>query len=135
MGGDSERRLCVRVRQICDVLMGASLPSTGSQMTPMPTSMLPSPRRCSHAEVVGMGAGVDVDVDTDDGEEGAEVEVETDCLTSCAPSRAVSPLPPPPCRRPLAMTMVHSGVVREMGEAEAEAEGAIVTVVYFPVLI
>jgi len=71
---------------------------------------------------------MDVDVDTDDGE---EVEVETDCLTSRAPSRAASPpLPLPLRQRPLATTVVHSGVAREMGEAEAEAEaeaeGAIV---------
>ena len=92
--------------------------------------MLPSARRRSHTEVVGTDAGaeMDVDVDTDDGE---EAEVETDCLTSRAPSRAASPpLPLPPRQRPLAATVVHSGVAREMGEAEAEAEaeaeGAIV---------
>jgi hypothetical protein len=106
-----------------------------SQATPTSTSSLPSPRRRSHTEVVGAGVGaeMDVDVDTDDGEDGAEAEVETDCLTSRAPSRAASPpLPLPPRQRPLAATVVHSGVSREMGvetgdtEAEAEAEGEIV---------
>jgi len=108
-GGDRERRLRVRVRQIRDVLLTSASPvsASGSGVTSLTTTATAAPtpsRRRSRIED-GAGAGttdMDVDVDTDDGDE-AEAEVETDCLTSRAPSRAASS---PLRQRRLA---VHSG--------------------------
>jgi hypothetical protein len=108
-GGDRERCLLVRVRQIRDVLLTSASPvsASGSGVTSVTTTATAAPtpsRRRSRMEA-SAGAGttdMDVDVDTDDGDE-AEAEVETDCLTSRAPSRAASS---PLRQRRLA---VHSG--------------------------
>ena len=56
-------------------------------------------RRRSHVEVAASASTeMDVDADADDVDademDDAEAEAETDCLTSRAPSRAPSPLPP-----------------------------------------
>jgi len=132
-GGDRERRLRVRVRQIRDVLLTSASPVSASEsgVTSVTTTATAAPtpsHRRSRMEA-GAGAGttdmdVDVDVDTDDGDE-AEAEVETDCLTSRAPSRAASP---PPRQRRLA---VHSGALEAVGlglEAEAmEVGGTVAT--------
>jgi hypothetical protein len=127
-GGDRERRLRVRVRQIRDVLLTSASPvsASGSGVTSVTATAAAAPtpsRRRSRIEA-GAGAGttdMDVDVDTDDGDEAeAEAEVETDCLTSRAPSRAASP---PLRQRRLA---VHSGALEAVGlglEAEAPLVG------------
>ena len=115
-GGDRERRLRVRVRQIRDVLLTTNAPSVSASGSGVPsvtasaTATPTSPRRRSHAVESGASAGteMDVDVETDDGDDG-EAEAEADCLTSRAPSRAASP---PPRQRRLA---VHAGALEAVG--------------------